>query len=655
VAEPPGAGALSTPEVAVETVRGGAVAPTTSPKFLRRLLRRPLALVCVGYLLTVCLTALMAPVLLPEVAGQRAGDLLSVRQGPSWEHVLGTDTLGRDVLERLLVGTRVTLIGVAQALAVVLALGVPLGLAAGYFGGWTDRMINWIAELKFSMPGIIIILVVLSVFPQSMTAGMVTFGVLAAPSLMRIVRSATLPVREELYIAAARVAGLSHAYIIRAHVLPRIGGPVIVQASLLSAGALLTQTGLAFLNLLVDPPAPSWGGMVADGASVIVLQPWLIWPPGLAIALTTLAFGLLGDAVSDATVEKWAPRISRSPGRRTPQPALERPSVPAGSAAPLISVEGLSVAFPAHDGPVRVVERVSFDVRSCETVALVGESGCGKTVTALSILGLVPGDGKVEAGSVLFEGRDLAASSEQELRRIRGRSIALISQEPMVSLNPVFRVGWQIAQTLRRHRGLSRREARRETIDLLRRVRLTDAEVVARRYPHELSGGMAQRVALARALAGEPKLLIADEPTTALDVSVQAEILELLRELQRERGMAILLVTHDWGVVADLCDRAVVMYAGQVVERAEVTPIFREPLHPYTEALLASNPTVASGDLPIIPGAVPKPGAWPAGCHFHPRCKYATTSCRERPIPLERPLPGRESRCIHYEQLLGTR
>ena len=643
---------MSTLPSAVELVPGRISAGVSeSPRFLRRLLRRRLAVVCVAFLVGVVGVAIVAPLVLPGVAREQAGDLLSVRQGPSWQHLLGTDSLGRDVLDRLLYGTQVTMVGVAEALLVVLALGVPFGLAAGYFGGWLDRTVSWLADLAFSMPAIVIILVVLSVFPQSMLAAMVTFGVLAAPGLMRVVRSATLPVREELYIAAAQVSGLSRPYIVTRHVLPRIAGVVIVQASLLAAAALLVQTGLSFLNLLVQVPAPSWGGMVADGISVIVLQPWLIWPPGIAIALTVLAFGLLGDAVRDATTESWSAPVHRK--RRTAA-RRDRATVPLPVSDRLLSVEGLTVDFPSPAGPVRVVDDATFEIGLGETVGLVGESGCGKTVTAMSILGLLPGAGEITAGRILFEGRDLAAASEQELRRVRGREIGLVSQEPMVGLNPAFRVGWQIAHILRVHQGLSRGEARVCAIELLGRVRLPESELVAQRYPHELSGGMAQRVAIARALAGEPKLLIADEPTTALDVTVQAEILELLRECQLERRMSILLVTHDWGVVADLCERAVVMYAGQVVERADLRPIFREPLHPYTEALLASNPHNApeSRVLPTIPGAVPRPGAWPEGCHFNPRCSYATDACRSRPIPLQHPLRDRETRCIHHELLL---
>jgi peptide/nickel transport system permease protein len=624
-----------------------------SPRFWRRLLRRKLAIACLLYLAVVGVVAVVAPVVLPHVIGQNAGDLMNVRKGPSGAHPLGTDTLGRDVLERILVGTRITMIGVVEALAVVMLLGVPVGLVAGFAGGWVDRLVSWLADLTFAMPAIVIVLVVLSVFPENMAAAMITFGVIAAPGLMRIVRSAALPVREEPYVAAARVSGLSRSYIIFRHVLPRIAGPVIVQASLLAAVALMVQTGLAFLSLVVAAPAPSWGGMVADGLQTIELQPWLIWPPGIVIALTILVLGLLGDVVRDATTEGW----SATPVRRKKAHARTEASGIISNDA-LLSIENLHVVFDETAGPTTVLDDVSLVVRAGETVGLVGESGCGKTMTAMAVLGLLPGAGRIDAGRIVFDGRDLASLSDQQLERIRGRQIGLISQEPMISLNPAFRIGWQIAQAIRTHHpDVTRRQARQRAIELLGRVHLPDPEQVARRYPHELSGGMAQRVAIARALAGDPRLLIADEPTTALDVTVQAEILDLLRELQQTQNMAILLVTHDWGVVADLCDRAVVMYAGQVVEHAGIAPIFHHPLHPYTSALLAANPHASEtgGMLPTVEGTVPKPGQWPKGCHFRPRCPYATAACGEAAIPLVTPVAGRETRCIHHDQLAAAR
>jgi peptide/nickel transport system permease protein len=634
-----------------------AASPGVNPRFLRRLLRRPVAIACCAYLAVLIGVAVVAPIAMPSVSSQNAGDLFHANQLPSWSHLLGTDTLGRDVLSRLLVGDQVTLIGVAEALAVVLVLGMPLGLVAGYAGGWTDRVVTWLADLTYSLPAVVIIIVVLSVFPSSMLAGMITFGVLAAPDLMRLVRSATLPVREELYIKAAEASGLPRAYILTRHVLPRIAGVVIVQASLLAAVALGVQSGLAFLGLLVAVPAPSWGGMVADGTTVLLLHPWLIVPPGAAIAVTMLALSLLGDAVRDAAVENWSAPVTakRRAAKRTAgtvAPAAAEPAAAAG--APLLSVRQLSVSFPGQDRDVRVVEDVTFDVAAGEIVGIVGESGCGKSVTTAAVIGLLPGAGRIDGGSIWFGGSDLARAGEAELRKVRGRRIAFVSQEPTASLDPSYRVGSQLEEALRQHRGLSRPAARAQALELLRDMHFTDPRAVARRYPHELSGGMAQRVAIARALAGEPELLIADEPTTALDVTVQAEILDLLRELQATRRMAVLIVTHDWGVVADLCDRVVVMYAGQVVERADVQPIFDTPLHPYTEALLAANPHLAPEDatLPVIPGTVPPPGSWPAGCRFGARCRYAAAACAEQAVAIDAPYPAHETRCLRYDQLI---
>jgi peptide/nickel transport system permease protein len=658
---------------------------TEAPRFWRRLLRRPAALVCLLFVAALVVIAIVAPIAMPWVMHEQAGDVLNVHQGPTWAHVLGTDTLGRDELERLLVGTRVTLLAAFEAVAVAFGLAIPLGILAGYLGGRFDRAVGWLVDLSLALPGLIIVIVVVSVFKNSTLAAMVTLGILASPGMIRVIRSAVLPVREELYVAAARVTGLKPGYIMRRHILPRITGPILVQASLFAGVAVLAQAGLGFLNLLGSPPAPSWGQMMADGIYAIILQPWLIWPPGIAMMLTVFAFGFLGDTIQETLSESWQGPARRTKKKRlldvlrgvtllrfqTAAPASTTPARPAAApavAAPavgesvvrsgaLLQIEDVTVSFPSPDGPIHVVQNVSLSLGAGETVGIVGESGCGKTTTAMSVLGLLPGNGAITGGRIVFDGRDLVALGEQGLRSVRGKEIGLISQEPMVSFNPTFRVGWQIAHLLRIHHGLSRRAARNRAIELLGSVRLNDPVAVARRYPHELSGGMAQRVSIAAALAGDPKLLIADEPTTALDVTVQSEILELLRDLQRERGMAILLVTHDWGVIADICEQVVVMYAGEVVEHAAIERLFDEPRHPYTEALLAANPatSAAGGDLPVIPGSVPKPGDWPAGCHFHPRCAYATAECRAAPIPLLQPAEDRETRCIHHEALAGVR
>ena len=311
--------------------------------------------------------------------------------------------------------------------------------------------------------------------------------------------------------------------------------------------------------------------------------------------------------------------------------------------APLLSVRNLSVAF----GRSRVVEDVGFDLAPGEILGVVGESGSGKSITALSILRLVPSPGRV-TGSISFAGADLMALPEAEMRAIRGRDIAMIFQEPMTSLNPVFTCGDQVMEALLHHRALDRTAARAEALKLLKLVEIPSAERRLDDYPHQLSGGMRQRVMIAMALACDPQLLIADEPTTALDATIQAQILDLLRGLQRELGMAVILITHDLGVVSDVAHRVLVMYGGKVVETAPSEAIFAQPLHPYTEGLLASIPRLEGpiSRLDAIPGQVPPPDAMPPGCRFAPRCRYAAEPCRAAPPPLSPRGPGRAAACI---------
>ena len=618
------------------------------PGLARRVFRRPAAVVSMVWLGLVLVASAGAALFAPHQPLTQ--DLARVRSGPTAGHLLGTDSLGRDILSRLLYGGRSTLLGVAEALLVFLVLGVVLGLAAGYLGGWVDWLVTRTSELVFALPGIIVVLVVLSVFSHNLSAAMITFGVLGSPGLIRLLRAQTLSVREELYVAAARVSGLSRAQILRRHILPRSISTVIVQAALFSAIVVTVQAGLGFLGFGVQPPNPSWGGLVADASNVIDTDPWMLVPAGVPLVLTVIALGLLGDGLRDSAIENWSVSKLAAPPVR---PVVEASSAVA-TAEPdpeaLLSVRGLSIEI----GGMPVVQDVSFDLMPGQTLGVVGESGCGKSVTALGILGLVPGGGRVSAGRCVFEGQDLATLSPAGLAAVRGSGIAFVSQEPMVALDLTFTVSAQLAEAVRRHRGGSRAEARARVLELLDLVNIPDPAAVARRHPHQLSGGMAQRVAIALALAGDPRLLIADEPTTALDVTVQAEILALLRTLQERTGMSVLIVTHDWGVVADLCRQAVVMYAGQVVEYADVDAMFRQPYHPYTQGLLAANPHLAvEGEpLPTIGGTVPAPGDWPSGCRFTDRCRYATARCSTAPVPLTEPAADRLSRCLHSDQLV---
>jgi peptide/nickel transport system ATP-binding protein len=323
----------------------------------------------------------------------------------------------------------------------------------------------------------------------------------------------------------------------------------------------------------------------------------------------TLAAGTtLGPSLAETTIEEIAPAAAR---RRKPR-----------GERPLLEVSGLRTSFATRDGIVRAVDGISFGVDRGEIMGLVGESGCGKSVTSLSIMRLVPTPGRIEAGTVTFEGRDLLKLRPEQMRSIRGQQLAMIFQQPTSSLNPVWDVGRQIGETLEIHKGMRRKEARLRSLELLRLVGIPDPERRLRSYPHELSGGMAQRVMIAMALACEPDLLIADEPTTALDVTIQAQILDLLRNLRDELGTAIILITHDLGVVAEMCDRVAVMYAGEIVEQTDVGRLFRDPRHPYTRGLIGSIPVPGEVDheLAVIPGNVPNLIDLPGGCRFAPRC-----------------------------------
>lgn len=322
----------------------------------------------------------------------------------------------------------------------------------------------------------------------------------------------------------------------------------------------------------------------------------------------------------------------------------------------LLSVKGLKTQFPTRSGLVRSVDDVSFDISEGELVGLVGESGCGKSITALSIMGLIAKPGRIAAGSIKFKGEELTTASAERMRKIRGNDIAMIFQDPMTSLNPVYTVGEQIAEALRLHRNLDKTAAWQAAIDAMKEVAIPAPERRASDYPHQLSGGMRQRIMIAMALACDPELLIADEPTTALDVTIQAQILELLDELRVKRKLAVLLITHDLGVVAETADRVCVMYTGKIVESAPVDNIFESPKHPYTQGLLASVPKLSSGAidddarLQTIEGTVPNPADLPKGCHFAPRCSFRMPECEIGEIPLINVGSENLVRCLLYDK-----
>jgi peptide/nickel transport system permease protein len=438
----------------------------------------------------------------------------------------------------------------------------------------------------------------------------------------------------------------------------------------MAAVAITTEVGLGFLGLDVAPPAPSWGEMLADATQYLTSDPWMIVPPFLAIALSIVALGVLGEVVrgpARARRRSGAQRHAvrgvllvprdRAVSRRRRAPANAAPADPAGGAVGqredgvLLRVRDLSVST-IHARPVSLVDHVSFDVRRGEVLGLVGESGAGKSVIVRALVHVFRNT-TVE-GSVILDDVELVGAGEDVLAGVRGRRIAYVGQDPMSALDPLFRIGNQLVEAVRCHRRLGKREAREEALRLLAAVRIPSPEDTFRKYPFEVSGGQAQRVAIALALAGEPDLLIADEPTTALDVTVQKEVLGLLKELRRQRELAIILVTHDWGVVADMCDRVLTVYAGEVVEIGKTRDVFKNPAHPYTAALRRADPHLQpkGSKLLVIAGRMPSAHERPVGCRFAERCPMAVDECAAHP-----PLAGlhdgggHASRCVRGTEL----
>ncbi|WP_447949397.1 dipeptide ABC transporter ATP-binding protein [Microbacterium aurum] len=550
------------------------------------LLSRPQFVVCAVIVALIVIATVFAPVIAPF--SPTAQDLANTLAGPSTAHPLGTDDLGRDVLSRLLYGGQVTLLGVVQAMVVFLLLGTTLGLIAGMSRGAVDTVIVRLAEILLSVPSFIILLVMLSIVPGNMTVAMIALGILTSPLLIRVVRGTTRTVRNELFIRGARTMGLTETQITVRHVLPRLAGPIIVQATIFCGVVIIAETGLGYLGFGVQLPAPSWGNRVQTASENISRSPWLLIPTGGTIIITIMALMLLGDSVRDAVAERWAgPAPRRQSARRQPVAAQ---AAATGDPSALLEVDGLKIVVDGPEGERTLVENVSFSLARGEALCLVGESGSGKSITSLALLGLSRGT-RVAAGTLRIDGRTIDTGDADAMRRLRASEFGYITQDPQPSLDPTMRIGDLLVQLVRLHQKVDKKTARRITLELLDRVRIPDPAAVARRYPHQLSGGMAQRVVIAAALSAKPKILIADEPTTALDVTVQAEILALLHELcDDDDSMSLLLVTHDWGVVADIADRVIVMRHGQLVEEAPSAQIFREPQHPHTRAMLAADP-----------------------------------------------------------------
>lgn len=578
------------------TTRIASVGIVPRPGALRRLVRQPLIIACLAYVVVVVIAAALAPVLSSQdpLTTSLANSLAS----PSGQNPLGTDGVGRDVFAQLLYGARTSLVGALIVVAVSHVIGLPTGLLAGFYRGWFDSVGSWMSGLLMALPAIIVLIVALTQFGRSTELAMAVFGVLISPAVFRLARASTMTVRTELFVDAAQVAGLTDLRILARHVLPVVIRPTVIQASQLAGIGLVVQAGLGFLGFGSANQA-SWGGMLNDAFQNVYSAPHLLLVPAGAIILTIMAFGLLGNGFNDAL---GAPSSSVRRPRRlaaggnmgaphggpdaiapatTPQSAI-RPEL-------LLQVDDLRVSYPHQGSEREVVHGVSLGVSRGEVLGLVGESGSGKSQTAFAILGLLPPTARYTVDRLIFDGQDLHASTAADMNRLRGLRVGYIPQEPMSNLDPSFTIGAQLTEPMRHHLKLSRGAAKAEAIRLLARVGIVDPKRVFHSYPHQISGGMAQRVLIAGAVSCNPELLIADEPTTALDVTVQAEVLDLIRDLQSERDLGVILVTHDLGVVADVCDRVAVMKDGQIVETSTVDDLFNAPTHEYTRHLLAAT------------------------------------------------------------------
>ena len=563
--------------------------PTRARSVLRRLLTNPQGAACLTFLRAVVLVGLASPWLAP--VGPGVTDLISVNAPPfSAGHLLGADASGRDILSRLMWGTRETVLACVIVLVISVALGVTTGLVAGFYRGRFEAVADFVSDVVMSLPGIVLLIALYALTGPNILAAMAVFGLIIAPSYFRLVRSVVVGVRNELYVDAAKVVGLSDARIIGRHVLWAVRAPVIIQSSFVLAAGIGIQAGVTFLGL-GDPAKPSWGTVLQGSFNNIFNnRAGVLWP-ALIISLTILALVLLGNVLRD--VLQSSAHSSTLPARRRRE-LTTRARADARSAAPqspgvVLSIRGLRIGYPAGDDGVReVVKGVDLDVRRGEIHGLVGESGSGKSQIAFSTLGILPTEALILGGSVLLNGTDLLATREA-MRQARGRRIAYVPQEPMSNLDPSFTIGAQLSYGLRAVKKVSKQQAKRDLLALLSRVGIKDPERVFRLYPHEISGGMAQRVLICGAVAADPDVIVADEPTTALDVTVQAEVLELLRELRDERGLAMILVTHNLGVVADICDTVSVMKDGLIVERSDVDALFESPTQEYTQDLLSSS------------------------------------------------------------------
>ncbi len=540
------------------------------------------------------LLAAFAPVLpLPDPNATAPADRLQPLLSPG--HILGTDQLGRDLLSRQLWGSRVSLaVGFSAALFAAL-VGTLIGVLAGYAGGRIDNLLMRAIDMLMAFPYILLALAIVAALGPGLMNALYAIAIVNVPFFARNVRGVTLGLAQREFIDAARLSGKGHLSILTTEILPNVMPVIVITMSTTTGWMILETAGLSFLGLGAQPPQADLGSMLGEGRAQLLTAPHISVVPGVMIFLLVISLNIIGDGIRDVLDPRLRSGALLRPGPRTTVNPYRKKQESSNPGA-VLNVEELEVGFIRNRRYFAAVKGVSLQLQAGKCLGLVGESGSGKSVTAHSIMGLVSSPpGIVQEGRIFLDGVDLLSMADNALIGSRGRRVAYIFQDPLTTLHPMMSVGRQIEEAISAHQTLGRNALRKKAIGLLDRVGIPDPTQRYRHYPHQLSGGQRQRIGIAMALANDPDIIIADEPTTALDVTVQAQILDLLRVLQKEQGMALLFITHDFAVVAEICDRVAVMKDGEIVEAGETGDILNNPQHDYTKQLLACVPEIGHG------------------------------------------------------------
>ena len=588
-----------------------------------------------GILLLIILTfSILAPILPlkePNITNTADRFMVPFEGG----HILGTDHLGRDLLSRLLWGTQLSLaVGFAAAF-IAATFGSILGAIAGFYGQKTDNIIMRFIDMLMAFPYILLALAIVAALGPGLFNALIAVALVNIPFFARNIRGVTVTLANKEFIEAARLSGMSNLRILIVEIFPNLLPMIVIAMSTTVGWMILETAGLSFLGLGSQPPQADLGSMLGEARSALITNPHTSFVPGIMIFCIVIGINLFGDGVRDAL----DPRLKKgSLIRPLPQTIYEGGETQPTPSTKLLSVQNLSTQFHVNQDVYQSSNDVSFEIQEGECLGLIGESGSGKSVTALSVTSLVASPpGVIKKGSVNYKNENLLALPYEKLRSIRGNKISYIFQDPLTTLHPLHTIGDQLLEALQAHDSkLSASESISKSKDLLKSVQIPNPDNVWDVYPHQLSGGMRQRVCIAMALINNPELIIADEPTTALDVTVQAQILNILNSLRKERKLSILFISHDFGVISQLCDRVIVMYAGSIVEEGPVKNIMQQAAHPYTSELIKCVPQLGNKEhaLHSIPGNPPSLNQLPEGCAFANRCQYKQDQCLKGSVPV---------------------